>query len=121
MRIKGGVTTRRRKKKIFKIAKSYYSDRGNRWRQVKQQVERSLDFATVHRKNKKREFRSLWIVRINAAARASGLSYSKLMDGLRKNKVVLNRKALAHLAFHDPKGFADLAAMAAGPAPQAAA
>lgn len=87
MRVKGGVTTRRRKKKIFKIAKSYYSDRGRRWRQVKQQVERSLRFATIDRKGKKRIFRRLWITRINAAARSVGLSYSRFMAALKKNNV----------------------------------
>lgn len=112
MRIKGAVYSRHRKKKVFRIAKSYYSDRGRRWRQVKQQVDRSLRFATIHRKNKKREFRGLWIVRINAAARQSGLSYSRFINVLKKNNISLNRKTLAHLAMHDPKSFSELVALA---------
>ncbi|MBI4064239.1 MAG: 50S ribosomal protein L20 [Elusimicrobia bacterium] len=112
MRIKGGVTTRRRKKKVFRIAKSYYSDRGRRWRLVKQQVERSLRFAYVARRKRKREYRRLWITRINAAVRQSGLSYSKFMNVLKKNNVDLNRKSLAELAVNDPKNFESLLALA---------
>ncbi|MFC1520857.1 50S ribosomal protein L20 [Elusimicrobiota bacterium] len=108
MRIKGAVTTRRRKKKVFRIAKGYYSDRGKRWRMVKQQVERSLRFAYKHRKQKKRVFRSLWITRINAGARLNGISYSRLINALKKANVKINRKILAHLAFADPKGFAKI-------------
>ena len=108
MRIKSGQYTRRRKKKILRIAKSYYSDRGRRWRLVKQQVERSLRFAYIDRKGKKRVFRSLWIIRINAATRKVGLNYSKFMAILKKNKIELNRKSLAHLAMNDPKNFESL-------------
>ncbi|MBI4370302.1 MAG: 50S ribosomal protein L20 [Elusimicrobia bacterium] len=108
MRVKSGVYTRRRKKKVFRIAKSYYSDRGRRWRLVKQQVERSLRFAYLGRKDKKRVFRSLWITRINAAARSAGLSYSRFMAVLKKNNIQLNRKSLAHLAMNDPKNFESL-------------
>ncbi|MEK6544748.1 MAG: 50S ribosomal protein L20 [Elusimicrobiota bacterium] len=112
MRIKGGMYTRRRKKKYFKIAKSYYSDRGRRWRLVKQQVERSLRFAYRHRREKKRVFRRIWITRINAATRDAGLSYSKFISTLKKNKIVLNRKALAELAVNDPKNFNALLTLA---------
>ncbi|MBI4667884.1 MAG: 50S ribosomal protein L20 [Elusimicrobia bacterium] len=112
MRVKSSVYTRQRKKKVFKIAKSYYSDRGRRWRQVKQQVERSLRFAYIHRRNKKREYRRLWIVRINAAARLGGLSYSRFMAVLKKNNIQLNRKSLAHLAVNDPKSFDQLLELA---------
>lgn len=112
MRIKGAVYSRHRKKKVFKVAKSYYSDLGRRWRLVKQQVDRSMRFATIHRKNKKREFRALWIARINAGARLSGLSYSRFMAALKKNNVALNRKSLAHLAANDPKSFSELVTLA---------
>lgn len=108
MRIKGAVYTRHRKKKIFRLAKGYYSDRGRRWRLVKQQVERSLRFAYKHRKQKKRVFRRLWIVRINAAVREVGLSYSRFVNLLKKNNVNLNRKSLAYLASEDPKSFRDI-------------
>ncbi len=105
MRIKGAMHSRARKKKYFKIAKSYYSDRGRRWRLVKQQVERSLRFAYRHRKERKRVFRKLWITRINAAVRTVGLSYSSFIHALKKNDINLNRKALAYLASEDPASF----------------
>ena len=112
MRIKGAVTTRRRKKKVFRIAKSYYSDRGTRWRLVKQQVDRSLRFATIDRKKKKRVMRKLWILRINAAARAGGLSYSQFMNKLKTKNVNLNRKSLAYLAVTEPTQFEALLQLA---------
>ncbi len=108
-RVKSGVTTRQRKKKIFKIAKGYYYSKRSRWRQVVQQVERSLRFAYVGRKDKKGDFRSLWIQRINAAARINNLSYSAFMFGLKKAGVVLDRKVLADIAVVDPKAFQQLA------------
>lgn len=108
MRIKGAMHSRARKKKYFKIAKSYYSDRGRRWRLVKQQVERSLRFAYRHRKERKRVFRKLWITRINAAVRTAGLSYSSFIHALKKNDINLNRKALAYLASEDPASFTQL-------------
>lgn len=112
MRIKGAVYSRHRKKKIFKLAKGYYSDRGRRWRLVKQQVERSLRFSYRHRKEKKRVMRRLWIVRINAATRQAGLSYSRFISLLKKNNISLNRKTLAYLAVEDPKSFNDLLELA---------
>lgn len=112
MRIKGAVYTRHRKKKIFKIAKSYYSDRGRRWRLVKQQVERSLRFAYRHRRERKRLFRRIWITRINAAVHAAGLNYSKFIHSLKKANINLNRKSLAHLAVVDPKSFDALITLA---------
>src|SRR5689334_5574142 len=111
-RVKSGVTTRQRKKKTFKIAKGYYYSKRSRWRQVVQQVERSLRFAYVGRKDKKGDFRALWIQRINAAARLNNLSYSKLISGLKKAGVALDRKMLAELAVADPKAFQQLAEMA---------
>ena len=101
MRVKSGVYTRQRKKKVFRIAKGYYSNRRNRWRQTIQQVERSLKYATINRKNRKGDFRSLWITRINAATHALGLPYSQFISGLKKSNIQLNRKMLAELAIHD--------------------
>ena len=108
-RVKSGVTTRQRKKKTFRIAKGYYYSKRSRWRQVVQQVERSLRFAYVGRKDRKGDFRALWIQRINAAARIHNLSYSKFISGLKKAGVVLDRKMLADLAVVDPKAFQQLA------------
>lgn len=101
MRVKSGVYTRQRKKKVFRIAKGYYSNRRNRWRQAIQQVEKSLRYAYRDRKDRKGEFRQLWIARINAATRMSGLSYSQFIFGLKKAKIALNRKMLSELAIHD--------------------
>ena len=108
-RVKSGVTTRQRKKKTFRIAKGYYYSKRSRWRQVVQQVERSLRYAYVGRKDRKGEFRALWIQRINAAARLNHLSYSKFINGLKKAGVALDRKMLADLAVQDPKAFQQLA------------
>lgn len=111
-RVKSGVTTRQRKKKTFKIAKGYYYSKRSRWRQVVQQVERSLRFAYVGRKDKKGDFRSLWIQRINAAARLHDLSYSQLIHGLKKAGIGLDRKMLAELAVVDEAAFKQIAEMA---------
>jgi len=108
-RVKSGITTRRRKKKIFRIAKGSYFSKRSRWRQVIQQVERSLRFAYVGRKDRKGDFRSLWIQRINAAARLNNLSYNQLIHGLKKAGVGLDRKMLAELAVADQGAFKELA------------
>lgn len=108
-RVKSGITTRRRKKKIFRIAKGSYNSKRSRWRQVIQQVEKSLRYAYVGRKDRKGDFRSLWIQRINAAARLNALSYSQLINGLKKAGVALDRKMLAELAVSDPNAFKQLA------------
>src|SRR6266404_8434123 len=108
-RVKSGVTTRARKKKIFRIAKGSYFSKRSRWRQVVQQVERSLRFAYVGRKDRKGDFRALWIQRINAAARLNDLSYSQFIHGLKKAGVSLDRKVLADIAVVDPKAFQELA------------
>ena len=108
MRIKGGVTTRRRKKKTFKLAKGYYSNKKNRWRMVIQQVEKSLKHAYVDRKDRKGTFRSIWIVRLNAAVREFGLSYSKFISGLKKANVLIDRKMIAELAVNNPEAFKQL-------------
>ena len=101
MRIKSGVTTRQRKKKAFRLAKGYYSNRRNRWRQTIQQVERSLQYSYRDRKDRKGEFRRLWIARINAATRPLGLSYSQFIAGLKKSNILLDRKMLSELAIND--------------------
>jgi large subunit ribosomal protein L20 len=108
-RVKSGKTTRARKKKIFKIAKGSYHSKRSRWRQVVQQVERSLRYAYVGRKDRKGDFRTLWIQRINAAARLSDLSYSQLIFGLKKAGIGLDRKMLADLAVRDLDAFKQIA------------
>src|ERR1044072_708591 len=108
-RVKSGDTTRQRKKKTFKIAKGSYYSKRSRWRQVVQQVERSLRYAYVGRKDRKGDFRSLWIQRINAAARLHDLSYSQFIHGLKKAGIGLDRKMLAELAVMDQNTFKQLA------------
>jgi large subunit ribosomal protein L20 len=108
-RVKSGVTTRQRKKKTFRIAKGSYFSKRSRWRQVVQQVERSLRYAYVGRKDRKGDFRELWIQRINAAARLNDLSYSKFIHGLKKAGIGLDRKMLADLAVADEQTFKKLA------------
>src|SRR5438105_9350199 len=122
-RVKSGVTTRQRKKKTFRIAKGSYASKRSRWRQVVQQVERSLRYAYVGRKDRKGDFRTLWIQRINAAARLNSLSYSQFMYGLKKAGIGLDRKMLADLAVTDAQAFTQLAeaAKASLPARPAAA
>ena len=107
-RIKGAVTTRARRKKILKRAKGYYGAKSIRFKMAKQAVMKSGQYAFVGRKNKKRDFRRLWIARINAAARINGISYSKLISGLKKNNININRKMLAEMAVNDAKGFTAL-------------
>ena len=107
-RVKGAVTTRARHKKILKRAKGYYGAKSIRFRMANQAVMKSGMYAYVGRKNKKRDFRRLWIARINAAARINGISYSKLMDGLKKKNININRKMLAEMAVNDAAGFAKL-------------
>lgn len=104
-RIKRAVTTRARRKKILKRAKGYYGAKSIRFKMAKQAVMKSGQYAYVGRKRKKRDFRKLWIVRINAAARQNGISYSKLMDNLKKNNITINRKMLAEMAVNDISGF----------------
>ena len=101
-RVKRGVTARRRHKKIIKLAKGYYNARRKVFRVAKQAVTKAQQYAYIGRKQRKRQFRSLWIVRINAAARNHGMSYSRFMNGLLKAGVTLDRKALADIAIHDP-------------------
>jgi large subunit ribosomal protein L20 len=112
MRVKKGVKARRRRNRILKLAKGYRGRRKNCYKRANQAVERALDFASRDRAQRKRDFRSLWIVRINAAARGSGLSYSRLIAGLKKGGVQLDRKVLADLAVADPAGFSAVANIA---------
>ena len=112
MRVKKGVKARRRRNRILKLAKGYRGRRKNCYKRANQAVERALDFASRDRAQKKRDFRRLWIVRINAASRSVGLSYSKLIAGLNKSKIGIDRKVLADLAVTDPAGFAAVANIA---------
>ena len=107
-RAKRGFKARRRRKKILDLAKGYRGSRNSRFRTAIHVVRRGLSFAYRDRKVKKREFRRLWIVRINAASRANGLRYSELMNGLKKAKIDLDRSVLADIAINDPSGFSDL-------------
>ncbi len=108
-RVKRGVVARRRHKKILSRAKGYYNARRKVFRVAKQAVTKALQYAYIGRKQKKRQFRALWIVRINAAARQYGLSYSRLMNGLKKADITVDRKVLADIAVHDIKAFGALA------------
>jgi len=112
MRVKSGKTRHKRHKKYLKMAKGYTGSRGKLYRIAREQVERSLCYAYRDRKQRKREFRKLWIVRINAAAREYGLSYSKFMAGLNKAGVAINRKCLADMAVREKAGFARLVELA---------
>jgi large subunit ribosomal protein L20 len=112
MRVKKGFKARRRRNRILKLAKGFRGRRKNCYKRANQAVERALDYATRDRAARKRNFRRLWIVRINAAARMVGLSYSKLIAGLSRNQVALDRKVLADMAVADPAGFAAVANIA---------
>ena len=113
-RVKRGVTARARHKKVLKQAKGYYGARSRVYRVAKQAVIKAGQYAYRDRRQRKRQFRSLWIVRINAAARECGLSYSRFMDGLKKASVEIDRKVLADIAVHDKEAFAELAKIALG-------
>jgi large subunit ribosomal protein L20 len=112
MRVKKGVKARRRRNRVLKLAKGFRGRRKNCYKRANQAVERALDYATRDRRARKRNFRALWIVRINAAARQVGLSYSKLIAGLTKARVEVDRKILADLAITDPAGFKAVADLA---------
>ncbi len=111
-RVKTAIITRKKHKKVLKRAKGYYGAKHYRFRMAKQAVMKSGMYAYVGRKDKKSNFRKLWIARINAAARMNGLTYSKLIAGLKKANVVINRKMLAELAATDPKAFTEVAELA---------
>ena len=111
-RAKGGSKTRRRRKKILKLAKGYVGGRGRLYRMARETVERSLAFAYRDRRVRRREFRGLWITRINAAARLSGLSYNQLIKGLKQAGVELDRKILADIAVSDMPAFGQIVQLA---------
>ena len=111
-RVKGGVTARKRHKRVLKQAKGYYGAKSKLYRPATQAVMKSLDYAYSGRKQRKRQFRQMWIARINAAARANGMNYSTFISGLKKAEVDVNRKMLSELAIHDPEGFAKLVEIA---------
>ena len=111
-RVKTGVVRRRRHKKVLKLARGFFSARHTHFRKAKEQLERSLVYAYRDRRQKKRDFRRLWIVRINAACRLNDISYSRFINGLNKAKIELDRKILADLAMNDAKAFAALAKQA---------
>jgi len=108
MRVKTGTVRRKRHKKILKMAKGFYSGRRKHFRKAKEQVERSLVYAFRDRKQKKRDFRKLWIIRINAACRLNNINYSRFINGLKKAGIELDRKVLADLAMNEPETFAKL-------------
>ncbi len=108
MRVKTGTVRRRRHKKILKMAKGFYSGRRKHFRKAKEQVERSLVYAFRDRKQRKRDFRKLWIIRINAACRLNDISYSRFINGLKKAGIELDRKILADLAMNEPETFAKI-------------
>lgn len=107
-RVKGAVTTRARHRKVIKQAKGYFGTKSTNYKVAKQAVMKSLQYAYRDRKANKRNFRKIWITRINAAARINGMSYSKFMNGLKLSGIELNRKVLADMAINDPSGFASL-------------
>ena len=111
-RIKGGLNARKKHNRVLKLAKGYRGARSKQYRIAKQSVMRALTTAYAGRKERKRQFRQLWIARINAAARMNGLSYSKFMYGLKLAEIELNRKVLADMAINDAEGFASLAELA---------
>ena len=109
MRIKRGVNAVKKRRKIFKLSKGYFGNKSKSYRIAREAVMKSLNYAYIGRRRRKRDFRKLWIVRINAAARLNGLSYSKFMHGLSAANINLNRKVLAELAVNNSKAFAQLA------------
>ena len=112
MRIKRSVNALKKRRKIFRLSKGYFGNKSKSYRIARQAVMKSLNYAYIGRKLRKRDMRSLWIARINAAARINGLSYSKFMHGLKTAGINLNRKVLAELAVNDEKAFSELAAKA---------
>ena len=107
-RVKGGVNAKKRHNKILKRAKGFYGSKHSTFKAANPAVMRSLRSAYIGRKLKKRQYRQMWIARINAAARMNGMSYSKLMDGLKKSGIEINRKMLSEMAIYDAEGFAAL-------------
>ena len=113
-RVKRGVNTRKRHKRVLKQAKGYYGAKSKLFKPANQAVMKSLNYAYIGRKQRKREFRKMWIARINAAARQNGMSYSKFINGLKKADIEVNRKMLSEMAIHDAEGFTKLVEIAKG-------
>ena len=113
-RAKSAVASRRRRRRVLKAAQGFRGTRRRLYRAAKEAVKHALKYAYIHRRTRKREFRRLWIARINAASRANGLPYSRLMAGLKRQNIELNRKVLAELAVRDPQAFAKLVEMVNG-------
>jgi large subunit ribosomal protein L20 len=111
-RIKRAVNAHKKRRKVLKLAKGYFGAKSKQYRAAKEQVARSLRYAYIGRKHRKRDFRKLWIIRINAAARMNGISYSRFMSGLKKANIDLNRKVLADMAVNDAAAFAKLVEIA---------
>ncbi|MGI6670779.1 MAG: 50S ribosomal protein L20 [Christensenellales bacterium] len=111
-RIKRAVNAQKKRRKVLKLAKGYYGAKSRQYRIASEQVRRSLRYAYIGRKLRKRDFRRLWIVRINAAARINGMNYSTFINGLKKKGIEVNRKMLADLAVNDANAFAELATLA---------
>ncbi len=107
-RVKGAMMTRKRRKKVLKLAKGYYGSKSKLFKTAKEAVMKSGQYAYIGRKQKKRDFRALWITRISAACRANGINYSTFMNGLKKANIALNRKMLSEIAIHDEKAFKEL-------------
>ena len=108
-RIKGALMTRKRRNKVLKAAKGYWGSKSKHFKMAKQAVMKSGNYAYVGRKQKKRNFRQLWITRISAAAKMNGMNYSTFMNGLKKADITLNRKMLSEIAINDPAGFTAIA------------
>ncbi|MBQ8831163.1 MAG: 50S ribosomal protein L20 [Oscillospiraceae bacterium] len=107
-RIKGAMMTRKRRNKILKQAKGYWGSKSTHYKMANQAVMKSLKYAYIGRKQKKREFRQLWIARINAACKANGMNYSRFMHGLKLSGITMNRKMLSEMAIHEPAAFTAL-------------
>lgn len=107
-RVKGAMMTRKRRKKVLKLAKGFYGSKSRHFKMAKEQVMKSGNYAFAGRRQKKRDFRRLWIARINAACRPQGINYSSFMNGLKKAGIELNRKMLSEMAIHDPAAFTAL-------------
>ena len=112
VRVKRGVNAKKRHKNILKQSKGYFGAKSKLFRTANQAVMKSLNYAYIGRKQRKRDFRKLWITRINAAARINGMSYSKFISGLKKANITINRKMLSEMAINDPAGFAKLVEIA---------
>jgi large subunit ribosomal protein L20 len=113
-RVKRAINAKKKHKKILKQAKGYFGAKSKLFRPANQAVMKSLNYAYIGRKQRKRDFRKLWIARINAAARLNGMSYSKFINGLKKANIEVNRKMLSEMAIHDSEGFAKLVEIAKG-------